>query len=165
MESKNRTLPAVVLACALGAAGSLAPGGSAADNAAAAENTVTAAASGTVGAGGPASEPVAFSGQASIRGKVIHDTTFGAPPVLEIIVDLSQVKGRGLRSGKDYLVASQAILHRPLLPFDPIEVGFSFAEDGKLLQARSALASFSVYYTAARGITTTPVRITLHPRV
>jgi hypothetical protein len=102
---------------------------------------------------------VVFVGQASISGKVIYDTVFGAPPVLEIIVDLSDVRGRGLRTGKAYLVSSQAILHRPLLAFDPIEISFTFAADGNMLLARSAVASFGVSYSAAGGMTTTPVRI------
>ena len=163
MNRKNRAVVPLVIASVVGAAGALAPTRSALADPPATENAVTAKASGTVGAGGPASEPVTFSGQAAISGKVILDTHFGAPPVLEIIVDLSQVKGRGIRTGKDYLVSTHAILHRPLLAFDPIEVGFSFAEDGQLLPARSALASFGVHYNAARGITATPVRITLHP--
>ncbi|WP_309679534.1 hypothetical protein [Polaromonas sp.] len=123
------------------------------------ENTVVAAVVGAVGGSGGAAEAVVFTGQASISGKVVHDTVFGAPPVLEIIVDLGNIRGKGLRSGKTYLVSSQAILHRPLLAFDPVELSFPFVADGNLLLARSATASFGVYYSAARGMTTTPVRI------
>jgi hypothetical protein len=90
---------------------------------------------------------------------VIRDTVFGAPPVLEILVDLSNVRGRGVRTGKSYLVAGHTVLHRPLLAFDPVEVTFSYAADGNLLLARSALASFGVYYSAGKGMTTSAVRI------
>jgi len=110
-----------------------------------------------------AAEPVAFSGQAAVSGRVIHDTVFGAPPVLEVIVDLSQVTGKGLSSGAVYTVQGQAIVHRPLLAFEQVEVGFSFAPEGNVLQARSAIAAFGVYYSAAKGMTITPVRIIAHP--
>ena len=124
------------------------------------EKTVVASVVGAIGGSGGSAEAVIFTGQASISGKVIHDTVFGAPPVLEISVDLSHISGKGLRSGKTYLVSSQAILHRPLIAFDPIEVSFPFFADGDMLAARSAVANFSVLFSAARGITTTRVVVT-----
>jgi len=164
MKTMHRTTLPVVLACVLGAAaGSLAWRTSAAADPAPAEKTVVAAAAGSVGVDGAASEPVLFAGQASITGKVIYDTVFGAPPVLEMIVDLSKVTGRGLSTGKAYQVASQAILHRPLKAFESVEVSFSFAADGDAALARSALASFGVYYDAASGMSTTPIRISTLP--
>ena len=160
MRSLERSFLPALLSCAVvGAAGLLAWGTSAAADPPPVEKTVTALASGTVGAGGRASEPVVFSGQAVITGKVIEDTVFRAPPVLEIIVDLSKVVGKGQRSGKAYVVASPAILHRPLLANDVVEVNFTFAADGNALQARSATASFGILYSAAKGVSTTPVRI------
>lgn len=108
-------------------------------------------------------EPVAFSGQASITGRVIRDTDFGAPPVLELIIDLGGVKARGLRSGQAYEVESQAIVRRPLESFEQVEVGISFAPRQDLVQARSALASFGVRYSEARGLTATPVKIEPNP--
>ena len=123
------------------------------------EKTVVAAVIGAIGGSAGSAEPVIFTGQASISGKVVHDTVFGAPPVLEISVDFSQISGKGLRSGKTYLVSSQVILHRPLIAFDPIEVSFPFFADGDMLSARSALAHFSVLFSAARGMTTTRVII------
>jgi hypothetical protein len=164
MGSMNRTVVPVLLAAALGAAsGVVAAQTSAAAAAASVEKTVIALAAGTVGAGDAASEPVVFVGQASITGKVIYDTVFGAPPVLEISVDLSGVSGMGLRTGRTYQVATQAVLHRPLLAFDSIEVGLSFAADGNATLARSALASFGVLYNATGGMTATPVRISTPP--
>jgi len=106
-------------------------------------NTVTAAVNGAVGAGGPA-EAVSFSGQASVSGKVIHDPDFGTSPILEIVIDLSKVSGTGQPSGKTYLVSTRAVLHRPLLAFDSIELSFPFS-------------------AAGGGITTTPVTITTNP--
>jgi len=160
MRIVNRPVVPVVLASFLGAAsGLVAAQTPAAAAAAPVEQTVVASAAGTVGAGLAGAEPVAFVGQASITGKVIYDNVFNAPPVLEIIVDLSGVTGKGVRTGKTYQVPTLAILHRPLLAFDSIEVGLSFVADGNLGLARSALASFSVLYNATTGMTATPVRI------
>lgn len=105
-------------------------------------------------------EGVAFSGQASISGKVIDDGVFGAPPVLEIFIDLSQVSGVGLSSGKKYLVSTQTRLQRPVLAFDSIEVTFPFFADGDMLSARSAQAYFSIYFSATKGIRTSKVVVT-----
>jgi hypothetical protein len=120
---------------------------------------VVAAATGAVDAAGGTSETVVFSGQASISGRVIHDTTFGAPPALEIILDLKNVTGKGAHTGKAYVVSSQAILRRPLVAFEQVEVSFPFTPDGNVLQARDATASFGIHYDANKGMTSTPVRI------
>jgi hypothetical protein len=164
MKTMRRPVIAALLAPVITVVmGLLGWGNSAAADPAALEKTVVAAAIGAVGGGAGPTEAVVFSGQASISGKVIHDTVFGAPPVLEIIIDLSNVRGKGQRTGKTYLVSSQAILHRPLLPFDPVEVSFPFVADGNLLLARSATASLGVFYSAARGMTTTTVLIRPNP--
>ena len=122
---------------------------------------VAAAVNGAVSSSGGPSEAVIFSGQASVSGKVISDPDFGAPPILEIVIDLSNVSGRGVQSGKTYLVSTQAVLHRPLLAFDLIELSFPFVAEGDdMLRASSALASFGIQFSAARGITATKVNIT-----
>ena len=121
---------------------------------------VVAAVNGAVSTSGGPSEAVVFSGQASISGKVIDDPHLGAPPVLEIVIDLSNVSGIGRSSGKLYQVSTQAVLHRPLLAFDSIELNFPFFAAGDTSPARSALASFGIRFSAAGGITTTPVTIT-----
>ncbi|HET8746621.1 MAG TPA: hypothetical protein VFM98_13525 [Ramlibacter sp.] len=161
MKTMHRAAASVLLA-SLGAAASLAWPASAAAQATPTENTVVAVAVGTVGSEA-ASEPVVFAGQASITGKVIYDTVFGAPPVLQLIVDLSQVTGRGQRTGTAYRVAGQAILHRPLQAFDVIDLSFSFGPAGDFALSRSALASFGVYYNATSGVSTTPMTISTLP--
>jgi len=124
-------------------------------------SVVAATVSGAVSSSGGPAEAVVFSGQASISGKVIHDPDFGTPPVIEIIVDLSKVSGVGLRSRKAYLVSTQAVLHRPLLAFDSVEVSFPFVAEGEdMLRARSGLASFGIQFSAAGGITASRVIIT-----
>lgn len=135
--------------------------GSAPAAAAPVDGTAVAAVHGAVGGRGPL-EAVVFSGQASISGKVIHDPVFGAPPVLEIVVDLSQVSGTGLASKKVYLVSSQFILHRPLLAFDSVEVRFPFYAEGDMLRARSAQASFNIFFSAAKGVSTSKVVVSGH---
>jgi hypothetical protein len=161
MKTMNRPVVPVLLASIIGAAtGFMAWGTSAAAEPVALEKTVVALVAGSVGGSHGPAEAVVFSGQASITGKVLHDTVFRAPPVLEIVVDLSKVTGKGVRTGKIYQVASQTVLHRPLVAFDPVEITFPFVPDGNVLQARSAMASFGVYYSAAKGMTTTPMVIT-----
>jgi hypothetical protein len=120
---------------------------------------VAAAVNGAASSSGGPAEVVVFSGQASISGKVIDDPHFGAPPVLEIVVDLSNVSGKGVHSGKTYQVSTQAVLHRPLVAFDAIELNFPFFAAGDASPARSALASFGIRFSDAGGITTTPVTI------
>ncbi|GAB3761009.1 hypothetical protein GCM10028796_10570 [Ramlibacter monticola] len=164
MRTTHRRVVPVVLATVLGAAsGPVAAQTPAVASVASVLNTVVATAAGTVGASAAGAEPVVFSGQASISGKVVYDTVFNAPPVLEIIVDLSGITGKGQRTGRIYQVATQAILHRPLVAFDSIELGISFAADSDVALARSALASFSVQYNAATGLKATPVRIASVP--
>lgn len=98
------------------------------------------------------------------------DPDFGAPPVLEIVVDLSHVSGIGVSSRKVHqassqVMSSQVILYRPLLATDRVEVSFPFFAAGDMLSARSALASFSIYLSAARGMTTSMVVITANRRI
>ncbi|MGH6626880.1 MAG: hypothetical protein ACRECD_10140 [Burkholderiaceae bacterium] len=123
------------------------------------QSTVVSVVHGAVGGSGGPQEPVIFSGQASISGKVIHDPDFGTPPVLEVVIDLSQVSGTGVQSRKTYLVSTQAVLHRPLLAFDPFELSFPFFLEGDGSPARWALASFGIHFNAARGMAVTPVTV------
>lgn len=129
------------------------------------QSTVVSAVRGAVGGGPGPAEAVLFSGQASISGKVIHDPDFGTPPILEVAIDLSNVTGTGTQSRKTYVVSTQAILHRPLLAFDPLELSFPFFLEGGSSPARWGLAMFGVQFDAAKGMTATPVTVTTtrHP--
>lgn len=120
---------------------------------------MTAPVSGTVSPVDGASERVLFFGLATISGKVIHDPDFGAPPILEISIDLRQIHGKGLRSGKNYQTATHAVLHRPLSAFDVIELTYPFVAEGDGSPTRSALASFGIRYSAAGTLTTTAVSV------
>jgi hypothetical protein len=160
MKAFHQILVSALVASGITLVTGLHEAGSAPAVAASAGNTVVAAALGAVAATGGETEAVVFSGQASIKGKVVHDNVFGAPPVLEIVVDMSQVIGKGQRSGKAYQVSGQLVVHRPLQAFEPVEVTFPFYPDGNVLASRSATASFGLYYNASNGITTTRVLIT-----
>jgi hypothetical protein len=171
MASIDRLVAGALLASVMAAAGWLPPLTAAAQGRgdSAPAGTAKAAVTGTLapmaaggGAADSASEPVVFAGQAQVSSRVVRDTTFGAPPVLELIVDLGGVTAKGLRSGAAYQVEGQAILQRPLQAFEQLEVGLTFAPRGNPLQARAAIASFGVHYNAAKGITMTPVAI-VHP--
>jgi hypothetical protein len=169
MAARNQPVLPVLLACAIGAASGWLPRTAAAQartDAVAAAGTATSPVTGSLPAGTAAdmaTEPVVFAGQAAVSGRVVRDTTFGAPPVLELVIDLGKVTARGLRSGVAYHVHGEAILHRPLQAFEQVEVGVSIAPPNNPLQARSAVATFGVHYSAAKGITATPVSIAPHP--
>jgi hypothetical protein len=128
--------------------------------------TLTPAASARSGnpgsASDPSNEPVVFDGQATLTGRVINDTTFGTPPVLELIVDMSGVTATGARTKQAYQVQTTAIVHRPLLASEQYELGFSISTPGNALLARSGLATFGVQYNAGT-MTATPIKVAPHP--
>lgn len=104
-------------------------------------------------------ETVVFSGQLLIRSRAINDSVFKARPLLEMTLDFSQVTGRGQKSGQTYLAPTSVMLRRSLLPFDESEVHFPFFAADQILTARSARASFQIYFNAAQGVSVTPVVI------
>jgi hypothetical protein len=97
-------------------------------------------------------ENIAFSGKASITGKVIDDPHFRGPTVLQLVIDFSGITGVGVTTGKQYVTEAQAVLHRPLVVFDPIQATFPYYSSGNFASARTALASFSVSYGPPAGL-------------
>ena len=97
-------------------------------------------------------ENISFTGKAAITGKVIDDPHFRGPPVLQLLIDFSGVTGTGVSSGKQYVTTAQAVLHRPLITFDPIQATFPYYASGDFASARSALASFAVSYGPPTGL-------------
>lgn len=97
-------------------------------------------------------ENISFTGKASITGKVIDDPDFRGPPVLQLLIDFSGVTGVGVSSGKQYVTTAQAVLHRPLITFDPIQATFPYYASGNFASARTALASFAVSYGPPTGL-------------
>ena len=100
-------------------------------------------------------ENVAFGGEMTISTRVIDDTVFNGPTMLEMIVDFSRVKGQGKASGKKFTSEAQVIVHRPLLAFDEIEVIFPYTQGNDVHAARSAMVIISASFSARSGIVLT----------
>jgi hypothetical protein len=66
----------------------------------------------------------------------------------------------GVSSRKPYAVTSHVRMHRPLVAFDALEVNLPYYLENQPAQARAALASVGVSYSAASGISASPLLIT-----
>lgn len=100
-------------------------------------------------------ENIAFSGQMTITPRIIEDTVFSGPTILELIIDFSNVKGQGKSSGKKFLTDAQTIVRRPLLAFDQVEATFPYATGNDVQSAGTAKALISVSFNASTGFTIT----------
>jgi hypothetical protein len=108
---------------------------------------------GTVGAGGDA---VDLNGQMTVATRIIPDPDFGAPPILELVIDFSSVKGNGKAKGQEkFATEAQTIIHRPLLALDPVEVSFPYNAGNNANSAKSAVATLMVSFNAASGVSIT----------
>jgi hypothetical protein len=97
-------------------------------------------------------ETIGFGGEMTISTRVIEDTFFNGPTMLELVVDFSRVKGQGKTSGKKFASEAQVIVHRPLLAFDEVEVIFPYTQGNDVHAARSAMATISASFSAKSGI-------------
>lgn len=97
-------------------------------------------------------ENVKFAGQITVDGKVIDDLVFNSPQVVELIIDFSNVKGVGAKSGNQFITDAQAILHRPLKATDIVEVTFPYYLDSDPSVSRTAIASFEVSFSGANNV-------------
>lgn len=94
-----------------------------------------------------ATENISFSGIVIITPKLVNDPVFKGPPVLELVVDFSGMKGVGVASRKAYVTNVQAVLHRPLQTLDVIEVMLPYAPTGGSFGSeRTMMASFAVAF-------------------
>lgn len=100
-------------------------------------------------------ENIGFAGEMTITTRVIDDTVFNGPTMLEMIIDFSRVKGQGKASGKKFATEAQVIVHRPLLAFDEVEVIFPYVEGNNVHAARTAMAVISASFSASAGIVLT----------
>ena len=100
-------------------------------------------------------ENIAFGGEMTITTRVIEDTFFNGPTMLEMIVDFSRVKGEGKASRKKFTTEAQVIVHRPLLAFDEVEVIFPYTQGNDVHAARSAMVTISTSFSARSGIVLT----------
>jgi hypothetical protein len=100
-------------------------------------------------------ESVAFSGQAKIGTKMVTDPDFGKPPIVVLSIDLRNVTGLGSSTGKTYVTSSQAVLERPLVAADTLQVTFPFfPSGGGAAPARVGMASFSLSFNVSTGMLT-----------
>ena len=97
-------------------------------------------------------ENIAFAGEMTISTRVIDDTFFNGPTLLEMIIDFSSIKGQGKASGKKFSSDAQVIVHRPLLAFDEVEVIFPYTQGNDVHGARTAMAIISASFSARSGI-------------
>lgn len=100
-------------------------------------------------------ETIGFGGEMTISTRVIDDTVFNGPTMLEMIIDFSNVKGQGKASGKKFTSEAQVIVHRPLLAFDEVEVIFPYTQGNDVHAARAAMAVISASFSAKSGIVLT----------
>jgi len=96
-------------------------------------------------------ETIGFAGQMTISTRIIDDPVFNGPTLLELVIDFSNVRGAGKASGKKFATEAQAIVHRPLLAFDEIEVVFPYTAGNEVHAGRVAKATISVNYNAKSG--------------
>lgn len=122
-------------------------------------------------------DAVDLNGQMMISTRIISDLEFSAPPILELVIDFSSVKGNGRDGGKGggkgsgkgseqeksgkgndeekFVTEAQAIIRRPLLALDPVEVTFPYTSGNNPHSARTAVATLMVSFSAASGLAIT----------
>jgi hypothetical protein len=100
------------------------------------------------------SEMITFTGNASIKTRLVLDNVLGNPPVLEVIVDMRGVTGVGASSGQQYTLSGPTILHRPLRSSDLIRVTFPFFPAGQIGSAASMDAVFNCSFDVSTGAVT-----------
>jgi hypothetical protein len=98
-------------------------------------------------------ENVKFAGTISVDGKVIDDLVFNSTQVIELVIDFSNVKGVGAKTGNQFITDAQAILHRPLKSSDIVEVTFPYYLESDPSVSRTAVASFEVSFAGANNVT------------
>lgn len=104
---------------------------------------------GTVSSG---TENVGFAGQLTISTRIIDDPDFNSPAMLELTVDFSNVKGLGKTTARKFATEAKAVVHRPLLAFDTIELTFPYTVGNDVHAARTATVSIDVTYNPKSGL-------------
>lgn len=112
--------------------------------------TLSVPVDGSIGTGADA---ITFSGQMTVATRIIDDPVFNGPTVLELVIDFSGVKGAKKGSAPvTYVTNAQAVIHRPLLAFDPIEATFPYYAANNALSAQTAKAALSVSFGGKTGV-------------
>ncbi|WP_435507599.1 hypothetical protein [Variovorax sp. RHLX14] len=97
-------------------------------------------------------ENVGFTGQVTISSRIIDDSDFHGPTMLELTIDFDSVKGLGRATGKRFVSEARTIVRRPLLAFDEVEAVFPYAPNSNPNQALSAKAVISVSFNPFSGL-------------
>ena len=100
-------------------------------------------------------ENIGFGGEMTITTRVIEDSVFNGPTMLEMIIDFSRVRGEGKASRKKFTSEAQVIVHRPLLAFDEVEVIFPYTQGNDVHAARSAMVTISASFSVRSGMVLT----------
>ena len=87
--------------------------------------------------------------------RVIEDTVFQGPTMLEMIIDFSRVKGEGKSSRNQFATDAQVTVHRPLRAFDEVEVIFPYTQSNDVHAARSAMVTISTSFSVRSGLVLT----------
>jgi hypothetical protein len=101
-------------------------------------------------------ETVSFSGSVSINSTRVSDPDFFRPDAVILSVDLSGMKGKGMSTGKVYVVSNQEIITRPLIAGDNIVVTFPFSASGSTMtmSPRIGAATLALTFDVASGALT-----------
>jgi hypothetical protein len=101
--------------------------------------TLASAAASTVsGSVTGAPETVSFSGSVAIQSTRVSDPDFFKPDSVVLSMDLSGMKGKGVSSGKTYVVTNQEVIVRTLVAGDNVVVTFPFAQSASAMTGTSA---------------------------
>jgi hypothetical protein len=121
-------------------------------------STLASAAASTVSGsvtGSP--ETVSFSGLVSINSTRVSDPDFFRPDVVILSVDLSGMKGKGMSTGKVYVVSNQEIITRTLVAGENIVLTFPFVPNGTsnvTMSPRIGAATLGVSFDVSTGALT-----------
>jgi hypothetical protein len=93
-------------------------------------------------------ENVLLLGSVQIDTVVVRDPDFGAPPIVLLSIDFSNVSGVGLKTKTKYVTSGGQDLVRPLVAKDVVDVTFAIFPDNDtgFTSARPALASLTLHY-------------------
>lgn len=152
MNLRRSLLAPVVLFLLVGGAAGL-PGGTAA-SAATVLSTAAIPIGGTVI--GP-SESISISGYVQVNSTMVTDPDFGAPPIVILTFDFTNVSGQGLKTGATYNTTSgdQNDMIRAFKSSELIQMTFPIWKSTvNFMSAKSGLASFTLNFDVVNGTLT-----------
>ena len=112
-------------------------------------------------------ESVLFTGPVEVSTRPAPGRIAGAMAHVVVSIDLRQLSGRGLSTGKTYVSSAQANLTRVLGASDLIEITFPFfpSSAAPASPARTGLATFVLSYDVTTGALTAAVATVAAPNL